>query len=59
MIRRHVRFTIQPLDEPPDSSIMAKVIEQIGSDEMLLFSTDYPHWQFERDEVLPKGFRRT
>jgi predicted TIM-barrel fold metal-dependent hydrolase len=55
VIRRHVRFTIQPLDEPPDSSIMAKVIEQVGSDEMLLFSTDYPHWQFERDEVLPKG----
>jgi predicted TIM-barrel fold metal-dependent hydrolase len=56
VIRRHVRFTIQPLDEPPDSAIMTKVVEQIGSDEMLLFSTDYPHWQFERDEVLPKGF---
>ena len=34
---------------------MAKVIEQLGSDEMLLFSTDYPHWQFEGDEVLPPG----
>jgi predicted TIM-barrel fold metal-dependent hydrolase len=55
VIRRHVRFTIQPLDEPPDSSIMQRVIEQIGSDEMLLFSTDYPHWQFEGDRVLPDG----
>jgi hypothetical protein len=55
VIHRHVRFTIQPLDEPPDSSIMERVVEQIGSDDVLLFSTDYPHWQFERDEVLPKG----
>ena len=25
------------------------------SDELLLFSTDYPHWQFEGDQVLPEG----
>jgi predicted TIM-barrel fold metal-dependent hydrolase len=23
------------------------------SDELLLFSTDYPHWQFDGDKVLP------
>jgi predicted TIM-barrel fold metal-dependent hydrolase len=25
------------------------------SDELLLFSTDYPHWQFDDDKVLPEG----
>ncbi len=58
IIRRHVRFTTQPLDAPPESAIMERVIEQIGSDEMLLFSTDYPHWQFDGEDVVPQGFSK-
>ena len=27
------------------------VIEQIGCDQMLLFSSDYPHWQFDGDDA--------
>ena len=23
--------------------------------DLAMFSTDYPHWQFDGDEVLPKG----
>jgi uncharacterized protein len=42
-MREHVRATIQPLDAPPARQDMARTIEQIGSDEMLLFATDYPH----------------
>lgn len=55
IVRRHVRLTAQPIDAPADPAILEQVIEQIGSDDMLLFASDYPHWQFEGDAVLPPG----
>jgi uncharacterized protein len=27
----------------------------VRSDELIVFSTDYPHWQFEGDDALPDG----
>jgi predicted TIM-barrel fold metal-dependent hydrolase len=32
-----------------------RLIEHLESDELFLFSTDYPHWQFDGDAVLPEG----
>jgi predicted TIM-barrel fold metal-dependent hydrolase len=35
---------------------LLQIIEQMGSDELLMFSTDYPHWQFDSpSEALPSG----
>ncbi len=55
IIRDHIRMTVQPLDAPDDESVIAKVIEQIQSDEFLLYASDFPHWQFDGDDVMPKG----
>ncbi len=43
IVRDRVRLTLQPFDAPPDPSSVMRLIDHIGSDEMLLFSTDYPH----------------
>jgi predicted TIM-barrel fold metal-dependent hydrolase len=55
IIREHVRITLQPVDEPPNREQLERTIEQIGSDNMLLFSTDFPHWHFEGLNALPDG----
>ena len=56
IIREHVRVTLQPVDSPlGDTRALLRTLEHIGSDRMLLFSTDFPHWQFDGDAVLPDG----
>lgn len=53
VVRDHFRLTVQPLDAPPE--MVEGVIDHLQSDQMLLYSSDYPHWQFDEDEVMPKG----
>ena len=49
-LHEHLRLTVQPVNAPPQLEQLRQIIEQIESDEMLMFSTDYPHWHFDRDE---------
>lgn len=55
IVREHVRFTLQPFDAPADAAIVARLCDQLGSDELLLFSSDFPHAQFEGDAIIPRG----
>jgi len=55
-VQQHIRFTLQPIDGPPDAARLLRLIDQLGSDELLMFSTDYPHWHFDTaDEATPAG----
>ena len=54
ILRENVRVTTQPFDAP-DQTVVERIIEQIDSDRMLLFASDYPHWQFEGDAITPPG----
>jgi len=42
-IREHVRLTVQPLDAPADPKGLLQVVNQLGSEEMLMYASDYPH----------------
>jgi uncharacterized protein len=53
-IRDNVRLTMQPFDAP-DRDAVERIVQQIDADHMLLFSSDYPHWQFEGDAITPPG----
>jgi predicted TIM-barrel fold metal-dependent hydrolase len=55
LVRDRVRLTLQPFDGPPQTATITRFMEHMGSDELLLFSTDYPHWQFEGTAAIPEG----
>jgi predicted TIM-barrel fold metal-dependent hydrolase len=55
IFRDHFRLTVQPFDAPDDPDVVARTIEHLRSDEILLFATDYPHWQFDGGQALPDG----
>ncbi len=61
-MREHVRVTIQPLDAPPDPRHLLQVVDQLGSEEMLLYASDYPHQHVGEGEALlrhlPESFAR-
>jgi predicted TIM-barrel fold metal-dependent hydrolase len=55
-IRERVRLTLQPMDAAPDPLHQRQMVDALGSDELLMFSTDYPHWHFaEPEQALPSG----
>jgi uncharacterized protein len=59
IIRDHVRFTTQPIDAADEGEAILRLIDHLRSDELFLFSTDYPHWQFDGDAALPPGLSDT
>jgi predicted TIM-barrel fold metal-dependent hydrolase len=42
-IRERITLTAEPFDLPPDSPRLPEVLQQLGSDQMLLWSSDFPH----------------
>jgi uncharacterized protein len=59
-IRDRMRLTLQPIDAPPQSDDLLELVAALGSEDLLMFSTDYPHWHFAApEEALPAGLSST
>lgn len=43
IIREHLRFSVAPADLGGSREQVAKLLEWFGSEDMLMFATDYPH----------------
>lgn len=60
-VREHVRFTLQPLDVPLDRGLVSQLFDQLESPELVMFSTDYPHWHDDSLEdaqgIIPGAVR--
>lgn len=53
-VREHFWLTTQPMEEPPRREHFLRLLAQLGMDARLMFSTDYPHWDFDApDQAFP------
>ena len=47
-----MRIALQPVDVP--AAELAAVLDELPADDLLMFCTDHPRWQFDADEeALP------
>jgi predicted TIM-barrel fold metal-dependent hydrolase len=42
-VRERVRFTLRPIDVPPEPDLIAQIFDQLESPDLVMFSTDFPH----------------
>lgn len=62
-VRDNVRFTTQPIEEPDRVADLIRTFDLVGADDILMFSTDYPHWDYDNPgqplfRRLPEPMRR-
>jgi predicted TIM-barrel fold metal-dependent hydrolase len=59
--REHIRLTTQPLEQPINRGAQWAGLEDIGAQDMLMFSSDYPHWDFDDPRLvtmaIPEAWR--
>jgi uncharacterized protein len=55
-VRTHVRFGSQPMVEPPSRRDLETFLEWIHAEDILVFSSDYPHFDWDEPSSFLKGF---
>lgn len=54
-VRDHVKLTTQPIEEPIKARHLLDLIDMLGGPEVLMYASDFPHWDFDPPSVLPKS----
>lgn len=58
-INDHFRFATQPIEEATDPQKIADLFEQSNAENLLMFSSDYPHYDYDPpSQALPRGMTR-
>lgn len=51
----HVRLTTQPIEEPRRPQELTQILDMIEAGRTLMFSSDYPHWDYDNRHLLLKA----
>jgi len=55
-VRDHFRFATQPIEENTDPHKIAELYEQANAAELVMFSSDYPHYDYDPpSKALPRS----
>ena len=57
-LHRNVRLTTQPLENPDDPSHLAALLQSIDAQRMLMFASDYPHFDFDSPAAVSRRLPR-
>ncbi|MEW2546281.1 amidohydrolase family protein [Streptomyces sp. NPDC047002] len=57
LIREHVKFTTSPSDGAELAGNLDKTVERMGSEELLVYSSDYPHRHHTAPRAIEGGTR--
>jgi predicted TIM-barrel fold metal-dependent hydrolase len=55
-VRDNFWFSTQPMPEPRRNEDLLRLIDMVGSDEWLCYSSDYPHWDYDPPDVVPRSW---
>ena len=56
VLREHLWFTTQPVEEPRDPADLGTVIRHLGLSDRIMFASDYPHWDFDSPQAVTRLF---
>lgn len=58
IVREHLLLTTQPIEEPDNPEHFRQLLGMFDAGHMLLFSTDYPHWDGDTPDFAGRAFPR-
>ena len=62
IITEHVMLSTQPIEEPDDISQLHTMLNMFDAEKMLMFATDYPHWDGDTPDfaarLIPARLRK-
>jgi predicted TIM-barrel fold metal-dependent hydrolase len=55
LLKDHVRLSSQPIERPDDPRKLLTMLELMDAEHVLMFASDYPHWDFDSpSHAFPK-----